>query len=78
VDSEAVRKWLDELIPKASKKAKAAIVDAWPDTDCVFEVDVHGTRAAVETVEAYGLDIDVDANGRATVVRFPDSAAVAA
>jgi hypothetical protein len=34
-------------------------------------VEVHGARVPVEVVEAYGLDIEVDANGNAVTVSSP-------
>lgn len=37
-------------------------------------VSVVDARIGVEWVSAYGLDIEVDANGRASTVHFPDGA----
>lgn len=40
----------------------------------VHEVWPRNTHAAIETVQAYGLRIGVDANGHAAEVHFPDGA----
>lgn len=42
----------------------------------VWRLEVPSARVAVETVHAYGLELDVDANGRAAAIEFPDPAEV--
>lgn len=42
----------------------------------VDDVVVRGTKGAIGTVEAYGLVLQVDANGRAAEVHFPEGAYV--
>jgi hypothetical protein len=51
-----------------------AIEELMPGEAGIFGVAVEGTRVVVETIEAYGLTIGVDANGRAAEVAFPDGA----
>jgi hypothetical protein len=48
-----------------------ALWDAGYLTDGASTVEVHGARIPVETVEAYGLTISVDANGNAVEVSSP-------
>jgi hypothetical protein len=47
-------------------------------TEDVREVEILGARVGIETVQAYGLEFTIDANGNAAVVRFPYGAAVTA
>ncbi|MEV1157749.1 hypothetical protein AB0J27_20355 [Micromonospora chokoriensis] len=70
------RAWLEELLPKAAHKHIPAILANYMP-ERVEAVDIIGARAVVDTVEAYGLTIEVDANGNAATVRFPYGAEVA-
>lgn len=49
-----------------------------PTEGVVREVEILGARVGIETVQAYGLEFAIDANGNAAVVRFPYGAAVTA
>lgn len=69
-DTDDNRAWLAELLPKSAHKHIPAILDHF-DPPEIAEVEIVGGRVRVEEVEAYGLVIDVDANGNATAVRFP-------
>jgi hypothetical protein len=42
----------------------------------IYDAYPRNTHAGIEAVEAYGLRIDVDANGYASAVHFPDGAEV--
>lgn len=67
------REWLADLLPKSAHKHIDEILDYF-EPERITQVEVLGGRVRVERVEAYGLEIDVDANGRATRVAFPDGA----
>lgn len=64
----------ENKISEASQKKIDAIVGWVEDNtyDIVDTVAVVGARVQTETVEAYGLEITVDANGRAVHVTTPD------
>jgi len=67
------REFLTDTLPKAAHKKIDAIVaefDAYTSEE-VTSVDVDGARLAVETVEAYGLEITLDANGNAVSITSP-------
>ncbi|MFG1872104.1 hypothetical protein [Micromonospora arborensis] len=73
----AVDEPLAEAFPRTSKVKRDAVVKEIVRRVLnltVFEVAVIGTRMPVETVEAFGLEIGVDANGRAARVVFLDGA----
>lgn len=73
---DAVRKALEPYIKAETKRATAAgdVVEALESAGHLYangwvtEVEVHHARVPVETVEAYGLTIRVDANGNAVSV----------
>ncbi|MGI5245433.1 hypothetical protein [Dactylosporangium sp. CA-139066] len=75
-----IREILAEVLPKAAHKKipelAERLAELYPDS--IEVVDIEGARVAVETVEAYGLEIEVDALGRASAVYFPNGASVAA
>lgn len=58
---------------KAEDKVRA-LVSYIEGFSVVWSVVVKNTHAAIETVEAYGLEIGVDASGHASEVTFPDGA----
>lgn len=59
-------------ISDASQKKIDAILGYIRDNDLwVGSVEVIGARVAIETVEVYGLEITVDANGNAVHVSSP-------
>ena len=80
------REWLPsdlrDAIEEALGRSKAmapkvgAVLDAVAETlyPTLTGFDVIGARIPIETVEAYGLLIEVDANGRAARVEVPDGA----
>lgn len=67
---------LREILPKTQHKKIEAIMDACGSALTVSEVAPHKTHAPIETVQAYGLTIGIDANGYAASVEFPDGAEV--
>lgn len=67
------RAYLAELLPKGAQRHIAAILDYFMPTQ-VDAVDIRGARVAVEEVAAFGLVVEVDANGNAATVRFPHGA----
>lgn len=69
------REWLLDLLPTSAHKYIDAILKYFAP-QAVAAVEVIGARAAVDRVEVAGLEIGVDANGRAATVRFPDEAEV--
>lgn len=74
------REFLKNLPGKMSAKSIDAIVEyvdaAGPADGIVETVELAYARVPVETVEAYGLSIAVDANGNAVTVSFPAGAQV--
>lgn len=80
MDIDEFKKFLDETFSEADEISEAsqekidAIVGWVEDNtyDIVNTVEVVGARVQTETVEAYGLEITVDANGRAVRVTTPD------
>lgn len=64
--SEEFRKFLIDLLPKSQHgKIPAIIVEFETYTDGVSAVLIDGARVGVETIEAYGLEIILDAHGNA-------------
>lgn len=73
----AVDEPLEKAFPRTSKAERDAVVAEIVQRVLhlpIFEVEVIGARMPVETIEAYGLEIHLDANGRAARVVFPDGA----
>ncbi|WP_047891735.1 hypothetical protein [Micromonospora sp. RV43] len=74
---DAVREPMQKAFPRVPETKREGVIAEIVQRVLhlpVFEVEVIGTRMPVETVEAYGLMIEVDANGRAARVVFPDGA----
>jgi len=67
-------KFLAGLLPKSAHAKIPEILSYFGQAEEVHEVDVVGSRVVVETVEAYGLVIGVDANGNAATITFPHGA----
>jgi hypothetical protein len=68
-----IRTVLLDVLPKSvSQKRIDEIVERLATDETIGSIGIHGARVPVETVEAYGLAIEVDANGRAAVVHFSD------
>lgn len=68
-----------EILERRGMKREArvdAIIEALSVYDDVYEVAPNKTHVAVETVNAYGLVIGVDANGYASLVTFPNGARI--
>lgn len=66
--------FLADLLPKSAHTKIPAILSYFGQAEDVREVDVVGSRVPVETVEAYGLLVGVDANGNAATITFPHGA----
>jgi uncharacterized protein with PIN domain len=66
----AFREFLIDLLPKSQQSKVDRIVEEFQSyADAEFHtVEVHGARVAVESVDAYGLSIELDANGNAVTV----------
>ncbi len=72
MDTEYLRENLLDILPKSQHSKIDKIIElVTPEPWSVWSVDVGMSRAAIETVEAYGLTIGVDANGDAATVEFP-------
>lgn len=67
---------LREILPKTQHKHIEAIMDAAVSALTVSEVAPSKTHAPIETVQAYGLILGIDANGYAATVEFPRGAEV--
>ena len=66
-------KWLEALLAgrtKRDEKIKAIIDYFKPGVSYVAYA--RNRHAPIETVDIYGLEINVDANGYASEVHFPD------
>jgi hypothetical protein len=64
------RKFLLDLLPKSQHVKVDRIVEefqAYADAE-FHTVEVHGARVVTETIDAYGLSIELDANGNAVTV----------
>ncbi|MEU4164532.1 hypothetical protein [Actinoplanes sp. NPDC026670] len=77
IDIDAFREELAGILPKSQHKKIEPIVALLDDT-LIYGVAVCRTRVGIETVEAYGLTIVLDANGEATTIDFPYGAEVTA
>ncbi|MGC5319328.1 hypothetical protein ACPXB5_11380 [Micromonospora arida] len=75
-DRTEERAWLADLLPKSAHKHIDAILSNYMP-ERIEAADIVGARVAVDEVGAYGLTIEVDANGNAATVRFPYGAEVA-
>jgi hypothetical protein len=64
------REWLESILPKAAHKKIDLIIEYYAPVD-IGQVEVNGGHLVVDTVEAYGLDIGLDASGNATTVSSP-------
>lgn len=73
---EQARGALEEALPKSAHKHIRKVLDALGYADAVNAVEIVGARVAVETVSAYGLVIELDANGNAVTIGFPYGAEV--
>lgn len=70
---------LKALLPKAQHTKIPKIVALICPEDGVFHtVETRGTAVGIETVEAYGLTLKLDANGDAAQITFPYGAEVIA
>lgn len=69
-----IRQILLDVLPKNISKKRIDELVGRLATDTITTVFVDGAHIPVETVEMYGLQIEVDANGRAAAVHFPDTA----
>ncbi|MCX5119239.1 hypothetical protein OG992_18800 [Micromonospora sp. NBC_00362] len=76
--SAEARQFLTETLPKGAHKHIDEIVSWFGYADNPSELTIPGARVPVEIVEAYGLSIEVDANGNAATVTFPHGAEVTA
>lgn len=77
IDTEDLQDFLESLFatgrdrkisPASQKKIDAIMQHVKQNTLAVRAVEVIGARAAVDNVEAYGLDIQTDANGNAVII----------
>ena len=62
---------LIEALPKSAHKHIDKILDTLGYAEAADAVEVIGARLGVETIEAYGLEITLDANGNAAEIRSP-------
>lgn len=67
--------WLHSVLPKAAHKKIDQILEYFA-VEPVREVEILDARVQVEQVEVHGLEIGLDALGRAVKVYFPDDAEV--
>lgn len=82
MDEEEIAKKLDALLNEheikiaVTKRAHLldGLVELIPAVDGITSVSVAGARGVVETIEAHGLTIGLDALGRAAEVKFPEGA----
>lgn len=64
--------WLLGVLRKRGAHAdKAEEILDYFTPECITDVAVHRAHVGVGKIEAYGLIIDVDANGYAAHVHFP-------
>jgi hypothetical protein len=77
---QEIRDVLTEVLPKAAHKKIDALVERLIALlpDAIEAVEIEGARVGVEAIEAYGLEITVDAMGNAASVAFPHGAFLAA
>jgi hypothetical protein len=82
--ADDIQEMLAEHLPKnVSQKRRDALTAAIGellddgDGDLLGAVDIEGARCAVERVEAFGLELELDANGNASTVHFPFGAIAA-
>ena len=76
--AEELRSELAEILPKSQhKKIDAIVALIEPEPWSITAVDVAMAHVGIETVEAYGLVIKLDANGDAASVEFPYGADIA-
>lgn len=68
--------FLADLLPKSAHTKIPAILSYFGQAEAASKANIVGSRVPVETVEAYGLSIGVDANGNAATVEFPHGAEV--
>lgn len=66
--------FLIDLLPKSQHRKVDEILDYFLDSGTPARIEVTSARVPVEQVEAYGLVLDVDANGRAAVIGLPQDA----
>ncbi len=73
------REFLVDTLPKAAHKKIDAIVAEFEacTSEKIGRVEVEGARVGVETIEVYGLEISLDANGNAVAVTSPYGFSVA-
>ncbi len=73
------REFLLETLPKSAHKKVDEIMAEFG----MYVVDIEAVHVGqhplvcVETVTAYGLEIELDAHGQATLIHFPDGACIA-
>jgi hypothetical protein len=77
--AQRIERIMRECGYKPNEKKMGELLDRFEQLipgECEIErVSVGGhVRGAVERVEAYGLEIEIDGHGRATDVIFPDGA----
>jgi hypothetical protein len=66
-------KWLTELLAGRMKRdEKVAEIIRYFESDVSYVAYARNRHVPIETVEIYGLEINVDANGCASEVHFPD------
>ncbi|WP_067502245.1 hypothetical protein [Actinoplanes sp. TFC3] len=77
--ADELRSELAEILPKSQhRKIDAIVALIEPEPWSIQAVDVAMSYVGIETVEAYGLVIKLDANGDAASVEFPYGADIAA
>lgn len=67
---------LREILPKSQHEKIGAILDLMDEARDVYRVVTYGTAGPVHEIEAHGLEMTVDALGRAVSVTFPAGAEV--
>ncbi|GAA2579641.1 hypothetical protein GCM10010435_66090 [Winogradskya consettensis] len=77
--ADELRSELAEILPKSQhKKIDTIVAVIEPEPWSIYAVDVAMSHVGIETVEAYGLVIKLDATGDAASVEFPYGADIAA
>lgn len=78
MDVAAVTEAIRSVYPKISAVKLGQLLDALDPfmPDGIGEVSMPDARVPVERVEAYGLEIGLDALGRASAVYFPEGAEI--
>lgn len=71
------REYLVDLLPRVSRAKIDQILAYFNPPAVITQVEVRGARVVTERwARIYGLEIELDANGNAATVGFPDGALV--